>query len=322
MEAAAAFSSLLESLEASLGDMGMGCMAELGVGFVLCFRARESFVGGGDGSPKMGARGGSCGAAALSSFSISSKGARGFVAGGGSCCDWAAVYSRVFFRIMRRGQFILSWLQPLAHPPQRRAGIVGDEVRPACPPEVRGVDLLDVDGEAFDAFSCAVRRLSSDHVRNSFWRIYLPLLSLRFMTINSQWLTLRRSSKYSTDQWYLGGVSLTQALCRTAVACSPLHEKNSRHQAMCDQDAHAGKVVIAKGSPQALIEATDSVVGIGRALPIRDAVEEVAVVCPLLPHALHFEGAWLEVAKVLLAQPRFFENGDFVAWEGRGRGVV
>jgi hypothetical protein len=109
----------------------------------------------------------------------------------------------VFLRIGRLGQFCLSWLQPLAQPPHRRTGIVGDEVD--CP-ALTGVGLLGVVDTLDDPFAAA-RRFSSDQVRSSFCRMNLPLFSLRFMIMNSQWLTLRRSSKYSTDQWYLRHVS-------------------------------------------------------------------------------------------------------------------
>ncbi len=174
------------------------------------------------------------------SFSLSSNDAKGLDAGGGSCCNWPPRYSMVFLRIIRRGQFILSWLQPFAHPPHRRAGIVGD----VLVPPVSGVGLLDVDPEAEDPASCAALRLSSDHVRNSFWRIYLPLFSLRFMMINSQWFTLRRSSKYSTDQWYLDSLVSGAFKRPRKAAILPFHEENSRHQAMCDQHTHTGKVII------------------------------------------------------------------------------
>ena len=84
--------------------------------------------------------------------------------------------------------------------------MVGEDVEFDCP-ALTGVGLLDV-VEVADGPFAAVRRLSSDHVLSSFSNIYLPLLSLRFMIMNSQWLTLRRSSKYSTDQWYLWSVRL------------------------------------------------------------------------------------------------------------------
>jgi hypothetical protein len=108
---------------------------------------------------------------------------------------------------------------------------------------------------------------------------------------------------------------------RTSLAI-PLHEEDPRHQTMRDQDAHTWKVVVTELSPQALVEAAHPVVCIGRTLAIRYAVEEMPVIGPLLPHALHFCRAWLEVAKVLFSQPRLFVDGDLVAWEGRGRGVV
>lgn len=42
------------------------------------------------------------------------------------------------------------------------------------------------------------------------------------------------------------------------------------------------------------------------------------VVGPLLPHALHLGAAGLEVAKILLAQPRLLVHLDVLALEGRG----
>lgn len=86
---------------------------------------------------------------------------------------------------------------------------------------------------------------------------------------------------------------------------------------MCDQHAHAGKVLLAKASPQALIEPAHSVVRIRRTLAVRNAVEEVSVVRPLLPHALHFAATWLEIAKVLFSQPRLFVHLDGMSAERR-----
>jgi hypothetical protein len=105
----------------------------------------------------------------------------------------------VFLRIGRFGQFCRSWLQPLTHPPHRRTGIVGDEF--SCP-ALTGVGRLGV-VVVLDEPLAAVRFFSSDQVRSSFSSMNFPLFSLRFMIMNSQWFTLRRSSKYSTDQWYL-----------------------------------------------------------------------------------------------------------------------
>ena len=66
----------------------------------------------------------------------------------------------------------------------------------------------------------------------------------------------------------------------------PLHEEDSRHQAVRDQDADRGEVCFAKTPPQAFIEARDAIVGICSTLAVWYTVEEVAVVCSLLPHAL------------------------------------
>lgn len=103
---------------------------------------------------------------------------------------------------------------------------------------------------------------------------------------------------------------------------SPFHEKDTRHQPVSNQDADTGKVVVLEGSPQALVEATDTIVRVCRALAIRYAVEEVTIVGPLLPHALHLGGTWLKVAKVLFSYPWLFVYGYLVARKGRWRGVV
>ena len=86
---------------------------------------------------------------------------------------------------------------------------------------------------------------------------------------------------------------------------------------MRDQHAHAWKVLLAKASPQALIEPTHSVVRIRRTLAIRNTIEEVSVVRPLLPHALHLATTWLEIAKVLFPQPGLFVDLDGIPAERR-----
>ena len=91
---------------------------------------------------------------------------------------------------------------------------------------------------------------------------------------------------------------------------------------MGDQHTHAREVRLAELAPHALVEAAHAIVCVGGALAVGDAVEEVAVVGALLPHALHLGGAWLEVAKVLLAETRLFEDGNLITREGRRGGVV
>ena len=76
------------------------------------------------------------------------------------------------------------------------------------------------------------------------------------------------------------------------------------------------KIGIAKLPPQALIEPGHTIVRIRRTLPVRDAIEEMAVVGALPPHALHLLAARLEVAKVLFAQARLFPHLDLLAREG------
>ena len=48
----------------------------------------------------------------------------------------------------------------------------------------------------------------------------------------------------------------------------------------------------------------------------------MAIIGPLLPHALHFCRTWLEVAKILFSYPWLLEDGNLVAGEGRGGGIV
>lgn len=86
--------------------------------------------------------------------------------------------------------------------------------------------------------------------------------------------------------------------------------------------AYASKVVFTKLTPQALIEAADSVVRVGSALAIGDTVEEMAVVRTLLPHSFHLCAAWLEVSKILLSQPRLFVHLYVRSAERRRLGVV
>lgn len=102
----------------------------------------------------------------------------------------------------------------------------------------------------------------------------------------------------------------------------PLHEKDAGHEAVSHEDADARAVVLSKLSPERFIEAADSVICVGGALAVRDAVEEVPIVRALLPHALHLCAARLEVAEVLLAQTGLLVDFDVAAGEGRGRGVV
>src|SRR5215471_5614045 len=91
---------------------------------------------------------------------------------------------------------------------------------------------------------------------------------------------------------------------------------------MRDENAHASKVIFPKKSPQRLIEPTDAIVGIRCRLPVRDPVEEMTIISTLLPYTFHLGGAWLEVSKVLLPQPRFFINLYSVSRERRRRRVI
>lgn len=68
----------------------------------------------------------------------------------------------------------------------------------------------------------------------------------------------------------------------------PLHHEDSGHEAVGYQDADTGKVLFTEKSPQGLVEAADSVIGVCCGLAVGYAVEEMPVVCSLHPHALHF----------------------------------
>lgn len=88
------------------------------------------------------------------------------------------------------------------------------------------------------------------------------------------------------------------------------------------KDTDAGKIIVTKLAPHALVKARDTVVGISRTLAIGDAIEKVAVVSALLPHALHLGTTGLEVAKILLAQARLLIYLDIIALKGRGLWAV
>jgi hypothetical protein len=89
---------------------------------------------------------------------------------------------------------------------------------------------------------------------------------------------------------------------------------------MGDEHQHAGKVLLRKLAPEALVEPADAVIGVRRALAVRDAVEKVAVSRALVPHALHLLGAWLKVAKVLLTDARLLVDLCFIGVRVVGEG--
>lgn len=89
---------------------------------------------------------------------------------------------------------------------------------------------------------------------------------------------------------------------------------------MRNQHTHAREIVFAETPPQRFVEAGDAVIGVGCGFAVGDAIEEMAVVGALLPHAAHFGGAGLEVSEILFAEAGFLVDFDRVPWEGRGRG--
>lgn len=98
----------------------------------------------------------------------------------------------------------------------------------------------------------------------------------------------------------LAVVDISQVLKVLDAPVVPLHEKDARHEAVGDKHADTGKVLLTKAAPESLVEARDTVIGVCCTLSVGDTVEEMAIICTLLPHALHLGRAWLKVAKVLL----------------------
>lgn len=103
---------------------------------------------------------------------------------------------------------------------------------------------------------------------------------------------------------------------------SPFHQEDTRHQPMSNQHTDAREVLFAELPPQALVEATDSIIRIRRTLAVGDTVKEVTVISAFLPHSFHLGTAWLKVAKVLFAKARLFVNGDGMSWEGTWGRVI
>lgn len=88
------------------------------------------------------------------------------------------------------------------------------------------------------------------------------------------------------------------------------------------QDANTREIVLPKLPPQALVEARDTIVRIGRALAVGNPVKEMTIIGTFLPHALHLGAAGLEVAKVLLAQARLLVHLHGTSLKRRRVGVV
>lgn len=91
---------------------------------------------------------------------------------------------------------------------------------------------------------------------------------------------------------------------------------------MRDKNANTGEIFLSKLSPQALIEATNTVISISSTLSVGNAIEEVTVVSSFLPHPFHLRRTGLEVPKVLFTKPWLFEHFDLVSWEGGRCGIV
>ena len=102
------------------------------------------------------------------------------------------------------------------------------------------------------------------------------------------------------------------------LADSPLHQEHPRHQTMRDEYADARAIVLAKQSPETLVESTDAVVSIGSGFAIGDPVEEMSIFGPFMPHPLHLRRGRLKVAEVLLAQTWLFVDLDGVSCKGGG----
>ena len=81
----------------------------------------------------------------------------------------------------------------------------------------------------------------------------------------------------------------------------PFHKKNSCHQPVRDKYAHTSKVRLLKAPPKRIVEAGYTIISIGSAFPVWNAIKEVPILGSLFPHPCHLLLAGLEVSKVLFS---------------------
>jgi hypothetical protein len=112
-------------------------------------------------------------------------------------------------------------------------------------------------------------------------------------------------------------VDITQVFEILHTEVIPFHKEYSSHQSMRDEYAYTGKIVLIETTPKRIIETRNPIVGVSSTLAVWYAVEEVSVVCPLLPHAFHLCSAWLEISEVLFSQPWFFIYFDCMSRKRR-----
>lgn len=99
----------------------------------------------------------------------------------------------------------------------------------------------------------------------------------------------------------LAVINVSKVLKALHAPMIPLHQKNTSHEAVCDEDTYTRAVILAKQPPKRLIEATHSVICICSRFAVRNTVEEVAVVRSLHPHSFHLFRTRLEIPKILLS---------------------
>lgn len=85
---------------------------------------------------------------------------------------------------------------------------------------------------------------------------------------------------------------------------------------MRNKHTNAREIFLLETPPKTLVKATNAIIRIRRALPIRNAIKEMPIIRPFLPHPLHLGAAGLEIAEILLSDPRLFVDFDGVAIEG------
>lgn len=98
---------------------------------------------------------------------------------------------------------------------------------------------------------------------------------------------------------------------------SPFHQKDSGHQAVCDQHTYTWKVSLSKLTPERFVKAGYTIVCVRRAFTIGYSIKEMAVIRSFTPHSFHLRRTWLEVAKVLFSYSRFLVHLDLLSAERR-----
>lgn len=138
-------------------------------------------------------------------------------------------------------------------------------------------------------------------------RVDRPAGKRRLQDVGALTLQVRRSTRrltHKTDPRAMRDVLEVLEVLNTPA--EPPLKKDPGPDAMGDKDKHRGKGVLLELSKKRIVEGGAAVVDVGSTLPVRYAVEEVAVLGPLEPDLLHLLRRALEVTKVLFPHPGLF----------------